>query len=92
MLAAVRNSSRNVSFMLMRASLPNISGASRGHADMPEGHADAPLDGAHQNIKNMRRRDISLRQDLKLAAARSWDEGVSSGFASESLADIMHVR
>ena len=87
MLAAVRNKSRDVS-MLMRTS---FGGVARGFADVPQGHKDATLTGAAQNISNMRRRDITLRQDLKLAAARSWDEGVSSGFAADSLASLMHV-
>lgn len=88
MLAIVRNKSRDVG-MLMRASL---GGAVRGFADVPQGHKDATLTGAAQNISNMRRRDITLRQDLKLAAARSWDEGVSSGFAADSLASLMHGK
>eukprot|EP00976_Prorocentrum_cordatum_P093606 1189437-Prorocentrum_minimum.AAC.3 len=89
MLAAVRNTSRDVS-MLMRASLGGA--VARGFADVPHGHKDATLTGAAQNISNMRRRDITLRQDLKLAAARSWDEGVSSGFAADSLGDLMHGK
>jgi len=88
MLAAVRNRSRDVG-MVMRASL---GGMARGYADVPQGHKDATLTGAAQNISNMRRRDITLRQDLKLAAARSWDEGVSSGFAADSLASLMHGK
>jgi hypothetical protein len=61
-------------------------------ADVPQGHDAADLTGDKCNIGMKRRVDISLRQDLSLAAARTWDQGVESGFAASALADLFKVR
>ena len=59
---------------------------------MPDGHDADSLTGDKCNISMKRRVDITLRQDLKLAEARSWDAGVDGGFAASALADLFKVR
>jgi len=61
-------------------------------ADVPQGHDVADLTGDKCNIGMKRRVDISLRQDLSLASARTWDQGVESNFAASALSDLFKVR
>lgn len=56
--------------------------------DVPDGHDAESLTGDKCNISMKRRVDITLRQDLKLAEARSWDAGVEGGFAASALGDL----
>jgi len=63
--------------------------SARGFAsDVPEGHDAASLTGDKCNISMKRRVDITLREDVRLAAARTWDQGVEGGFATHALGDL----
>mmetsp|Transcript_25966 Transcript_25966/g.35845 ORF Transcript_25966/g.35845 Transcript_25966/m.35845 type:complete len:230 (+) Transcript_25966:63-752(+) len=94
MLTSIRNASPLISRAISCAPTvfvaPKVfeNALKRGLSDMPVGHDETKLTGADCNIGLQRRRDITLRQDLFLAPACSWDEGVKSGFASSSLADL----
>ena len=68
------------------------AGAARAFGtDVPDGHDPASLTGDKCNIAMKRRVDITLRQDLKLAEARTWDKGVEGGFAASGLGDLLKV-
>jgi hypothetical protein len=86
--------SRQRGVSLLTAQWRHTMGASRcfaSAADVPQGHDPATLTGDKCNIGLKRRVDISLRQDLALAAARTWDQGVDGGFAASTLAHLFKV-